>query len=566
MTRGYVFVWNVTEPALFPIATFTLGNFFIVNTISKRQKDSDQDKCKFATVINCLLKTMPKASDSLWEIAVAEVQSRETEGSRETEVGERAVFFMGNKSGPKDIAHFWELGGGTSLSDLIQIPITTDNVRSLSVVVVLDLSKPSDLWLTMEKLLQVTGAQVDKVFTELVKSDTKANKETRQRGARTLPKDYPEASLIFFSDSLWEIAVAEVQSRETEGSRETEVGERAVFFMGNKSGPKDIAHFWELGGGTSLSDLIQIPITTDNVRSLSVVVVLDLSKPSDLWLTMEKLLQVTGAQVDKVFTELVKSDTKANKETRQRGARTLPKDYPFTSSKTESLMSKTRSLINHLAFGTERGKSVSLDQNKPLLIPAGMDSLGQIGSPPASDADIGKLQAKTPLDLWKKVYERLFPPQSTSTLKDIKDPAKDPQYSEPEIDAMRAQKDQWDPGSPRSPSWWGLEGMMVQFKGLKYTVPLGNATSQINGKTELRESRHRHRGAPSYHEPASSIFSTVQTRSEQNITMIQACPLKPGKEDSRSSVMHWDLDCSTRCSSVCDALGSGLQHQVQLCL
>ncbi|XP_033873632.3 cytoplasmic dynein 2 light intermediate chain 1 [Acipenser ruthenus] len=345
------------------------------------------------------------------------------------------------------------------------------------------------------------------------------------------------------SDSLWEIAVAEVQSRETEGSRETEVGERAVFFMGNKSGgktsiilrcldrdeapkptlaleytfgrrarghntPKDIAHFWELGGGTSLSDLIQIPITTDNVRSLSVVVVLDLSKPSDLWLTMEKLLQVTGAQVDKVFTELVKSDTKANKETRQRGARTLPKDYPdrelidpfpvplliigskfdifqdfdsekrkvicktlrfiahyhgaslvFTSSKTESLMSKTRSLINHLAFGTERGKSVSLDQNKPLLIPAGMDSLGQIGSPPASDADIGKLQAKTPLDLWKKVYERLFPPQSTSTLKDIKDPAKDPQYSEPEIDAMRAQKDQELEQYKRnaSKSWKGMD-------------------------------------------------------------------------------------------------------------
>ncbi|KAK1171058.1 cytoplasmic dynein 2 light intermediate chain 1 [Acipenser oxyrinchus oxyrinchus] len=345
------------------------------------------------------------------------------------------------------------------------------------------------------------------------------------------------------SDSLWEIAVAEVQSRETEDSRETEVGERAVFFMGNKSGgktsiilrcldrdeapkptlaleytfgrrarghntPKDIAHFWELGGGTSLSDLIQIPITTDNVRSLSVVVVLDLSKPSDLWLTMEKLLQVTGAQVDKVFTELVKSDTKANKEIRQRGARTLPKDYPdrelidpfpvplliigskfdifqdfdsekrkvicktlrfiahyhgaslvFTSSKTESLMSKTRSLINHLAFGTERGKSVSLDQNKPLLIPAGMDSLGQIGSPPASDADIGKLQAKTPLDLWKKVYERLFPPQSTSTLKDIKDPAKDPQYSEPEIDAMRAQKDQELEQYKRntSKSWKGMD-------------------------------------------------------------------------------------------------------------
>lgn len=29
---------------------------------------------------------------------------------------------------PKDIAHFWELGGGTSLLDLISIPITSDNL------------------------------------------------------------------------------------------------------------------------------------------------------------------------------------------------------------------------------------------------------------------------------------------------------------------------------------------------------------------------------------------------------------------------------------------------------
>lgn len=30
---------------------------------------------------------------------------------------------------PKDIAHFWELGGGTSLLDLISIPITSDTLR-----------------------------------------------------------------------------------------------------------------------------------------------------------------------------------------------------------------------------------------------------------------------------------------------------------------------------------------------------------------------------------------------------------------------------------------------------
>lgn len=32
--------------------------------------------------------------------------------------------------------------------------------------------------------------------------------------------------------------------------------------------------------------------------------------------------------------------------------------------------------------------------------------------------------------------------QNTSERKELKDPARDPQYSEPQIDAMRAQKDQ----------------------------------------------------------------------------------------------------------------------------
>ena len=36
--------------------------------------------------------------------------------------------------------------------------------------------------------------------------------------------------------------------------------------------------------------------------------------------------------------------------------------------------------------------------------------------------------------------------QSISENKELKDPAKDPQYSEPQVDSMRAQKDQVGPG------------------------------------------------------------------------------------------------------------------------
>uniref|UniRef100_A0A3Q1AN13 Cytoplasmic dynein 2 light intermediate chain 1 n=1 Tax=Amphiprion ocellaris TaxID=80972 RepID=A0A3Q1AN13_AMPOC len=317
------------------------------------------------------------------------------------------------------------------------------------------------------------------------------------------------------SDTLWELAAAEVQSREGGGGEEDggeTVSERSVFLMGSKAGgktsillrcldrdepskptlaleytfgrrarghntPKDIAHIWELGGGTSLSDLVQIPITPASIRSLSVILILDLSKPNALWGTMEKLLQAAQAQLEKVFSQTQqakKSKPGAKHQTpAPSAARVLPKDHPdrelispfpvplliigskydvfqeFDSDK-KKVVSKTLRFIAHYYAASlivsvvllYMQKTVSIDTNKPLIIPAGSDTFSQIGSPPSADVDITSLHAKNPKDLWKKVYERVFPQESTSEQRELKDPAKDPQYSELQIDAMRAQKDQ----------------------------------------------------------------------------------------------------------------------------
>ncbi|XP_029305964.1 cytoplasmic dynein 2 light intermediate chain 1 [Cottoperca gobio] len=351
------------------------------------------------------------------------------------------------------------------------------------------------------------------------------------------------------SDSLWEQAAAEVHSREAEGGEDEgeTVSERTVFLMGSKAGgktsillrcldrdepskstlaleytfgrrarghntPKDIAHLWELGGGVSLSELGQIPITPVSIRSLSVILILDLSKPNALWGTMEKLLQAAQAQFEKVSSQAQKAQ-KAKPGAKHQtpvhlAARVLPKDYPdrelispfpvplliigskydifqefdsekrkvvsktlrfiahyyaasliFTSIKTESLMSKTKSFFSHLAFGLDRGKTMCCDSTKPLIIPAGSDSFSQIGSPSSTDVDITSLHAKNPKDLWKKVYERVFPQENTSEQRELKDPTKDPQYCEPQIDGMRAQKDQELEQYKRdaAKSWKGLE-------------------------------------------------------------------------------------------------------------
>ncbi|XP_041487091.1 cytoplasmic dynein 2 light intermediate chain 1 isoform X2 [Microtus oregoni] len=306
------------------------------------------------------------------------------------------------------------------------------------------------------------------------------------------------------SETLWEIAKAEVEKKRSHGSEGNgaEIGEKSVFFIGSKNGgkttiilrcldrdepakptlaleytygrrtkghntPKDIAHFWELGGGTSLLDLISIPITCDTLRTFSIVLVLDLSKPNDLWPTMENLLQATKSHIDRVILKLGKMNSKAASEVRQKMWSGMQKDHPdfdpekrkvicktlrfvahyygaslMFTSKSEALLLKMRGVINQLAFGVDKSKSICVDQNKPLFITAGLDSLCQIGSPPVPDSDIGKLQAHSPMELWKKVYEKLFPPKNISTLKAIQDPARDPQYAESEVDEMRVQKDQ----------------------------------------------------------------------------------------------------------------------------
>ncbi|XP_074945146.1 cytoplasmic dynein 2 light intermediate chain 1 isoform X3 [Phalacrocorax aristotelis] len=329
------------------------------------------------------------------------------------------------------------------------------------------------------------------------------------------------------SGTLWDLAIAEVEKRENpdDDGKRVEVWEKSILFMGNKNGgkttiilrclereetpkptlaleytfgrrarrhntPKDIAHFWELGGGTSLLELIRIPITSNNIRSFAVVLVLDLSKPDELWTTMEKLLQATRNHVNKILTKLEKTNPEVATEIKQRMWNSLQRDHPdyelvdpfpiplviigskydifhdfdsemrkiisktlrFAShyygaslvftSKSEALLLKARVLINHLAFGCDKSRSVSVDHSKPLFIPAGLDSLSQIGPPPASDSDIGKMRANTPLELWKKVFEKTFPPKSFCDLQDTKDPAQDLQYVEYEVDVMRAQKNQ----------------------------------------------------------------------------------------------------------------------------
>ncbi|NWS45102.1 DC2L1 protein, partial [Probosciger aterrimus] len=322
-------------------------------------------------------------------------------------------------------------------------------------------------------------------------------------------------------DTLWDLAIAEVEKREkadNDGKR-AEVWERSILFMGNKNGgkttiilrclkreeipkptlaleytfgrrarrpdtPKDVAHFWELGGGTSLMELIRIPITSNSIRTFAVVLVLDLSTPNELWTTMEKLLQVTRNHVNKILAKLEKTNPEVATEIKQRMWNSLQRDHPLKvltvifwdlflsckkkyqlfqefDSEVRKIIKKKIRFVSHYygaslvvkkkneqtcwnglqVLARDGKKNIPCEQTNQIITSISKKKK-KIGPPPASDSDIAKLRANTPLELWKKVFEKTFPPKSSCDLQDTRDPAQDLQYAEHEVDVMRAQKKQ----------------------------------------------------------------------------------------------------------------------------
>ncbi|KAB7507558.1 Cytoplasmic dynein 2 light intermediate chain 1, partial [Armadillidium nasatum] len=83
----------------------------------------------------------------------------------------------------------------------------------------------------------------------------------------------------------------------------------------------------------------------------------------------------------------------------------------FFSSRDTGLIKKTKELLSHYGFGTSEGKSLSQDYNKPLIIPAGSDSLNFITGMVEGDNQNMNFES------WKRVFTANFP-QVNKNIKD----------------------------------------------------------------------------------------------------------------------------------------------------
>ncbi|KHN81551.1 Cytoplasmic dynein 2 light intermediate chain 1 [Toxocara canis] len=276
----------------------------------------------------------------------------------------------------KDVAHIWELGGGTSLLNLMDIPLTSKNIEVTSLVIVIDLTKPEEMWNTFYGVLDAARARVESVMNEL--NDRAPNAYDRLiRNNKRRFGERKDASLI----KQFPIPLAIV------GAKYDEFQVKDDFRL---KPPED-----GLRG--------QLKIYRNEEQNL---------EPE----TRKNICKTLRFMALSNFASL-----------------------QMFSNKMENLVIRARALISHLVFGTTASKAITTDFNKPLSIPAGADSFEDIGAPPLSDSTLIKMRAANPRDMWRDAFIELFPQTATKNeLKD--DPANDPQYREKEIDRLLEQK------------------------------------------------------------------------------------------------------------------------------
>ncbi|KAK0410982.1 hypothetical protein QR680_005417 [Steinernema hermaphroditum] len=259
-----------------------------------------------------------------------------------------------------------------------------------------------------------------------------------------------------------------------------------TFGRSTRNNVKELGHFWELGGGALLSNLLNVPLSVKNIETTSLLIILDLSKPEHLWGAMEALLKAAIRRVDEVLRETNRSNPTLHDLLLQRAAQRIGSHrdiesmrvFPiplalvgskydefqnldtdsrrsmtralrfvahyhgaslhFYSNRMENLVSRGKAILGHFAFAKSFPKGFSTDFSKPLAVPAGSDSFEDIGLP-VDSINHSAIRSSNAYELWKDNFNEKFP--QDKQLEDVEDdPSSDAKFNEPEIDKFLDEK------------------------------------------------------------------------------------------------------------------------------
>ncbi|RLU25809.1 hypothetical protein DMN91_001969 [Ooceraea biroi] len=117
-------------------------------------------------------------------------------------------------------------------------------------------------------------------------------------------------------------------------------------------------------------------------------------------------------------------------------AHNLDASLYYYSSKDKVLVRRLKDLLSYFGFGSPIIEEKYVDYEKPLMIPAGMDSFGRI------DLQFPQMKSSAILDTIKQIYVSRIPQLSKNDEGTLEDPSNDPNFNEPIIDRLRVQREE----------------------------------------------------------------------------------------------------------------------------
>ncbi|CAI9740873.1 Hypothetical predicted protein [Octopus vulgaris] len=254
---------------------------------------------------------------------------------------------------------------------------------------------------------------------------------------------------------------------------------------------KDIGHYWELGGGIWLVQLMEVVIKPETIQSLTLVIMVDLSKPTEIWVTIKSLLAAAKERIQAVVSQMKADKADILEQLKKKARDRFGKDHKdrdivepfliplviiggkydifqnsdpehrkiicktlrflahyhgatlqFFTIRDKSLGKRIEYLKNHHLFGNHYPKLHEVDHNKPLSVYVGHDSLQSIGHLTPGGQDSREMQNKSLVENFEFVFTKYFPQEKSADPQTAADPSQEPQFKEHDIDILKRQKDQ----------------------------------------------------------------------------------------------------------------------------
>uniref|UniRef100_A0A7S0VVP7 Cytoplasmic dynein 2 light intermediate chain 1 n=1 Tax=Hemiselmis tepida TaxID=464990 RepID=A0A7S0VVP7_9CRYP len=266
---------------------------------------------------------------------------------------------------------------------------------------------------------------------------------------------------------------------------------------GAAGGGKEVCHMWEIGGGSALANLLDVPLTESTVKNVTVCVVVDMSRPAEMFPCLAFWMERVRARLREVETQLraKPATAKVMDQLRERAKKRFSDKHPdmvgefqrkmmsltginllivahkadaladrdpdmkkvmgrtlrfvahtngaglvYTSTRDKQSMVNLKKMLNQQLFREAPVKTKVVDHNKYLylMVPSGADTLKDIGQPPVQPSE-----KDTPLDLWRKAFQGYFGTSPPLTMGVAALPEVDPkkQFSEKAVDEARAHKE-----------------------------------------------------------------------------------------------------------------------------